>query len=83
MTDKQRKQIYDHHGFEELEKQEAAANGRSGPQNKIKIRVSLLHLYTGHTMEMNVNRNQYCEACNGTGAEGGKQKTCPKCHGKG
>lgn len=83
LTDPQRKQIYEHHGFKELEKQEAKAAGQSGSQSKVKIRVSLLELYNGAQRSMEVNRNRYCTACHGTGAEGGHQKTCPKCHGRG
>lgn len=54
-----------------------------GPENKINFPVSLEELYVGTTKNFNVNRNVYCKKCKGSGAEGGKTKTCPKCKGQG
>ena len=52
-----------------------------GPESKVDMKVTLEELYTGVFKQFNVRRNVYCSTCKGSGAEGGKTKTCPKCKG--
>jgi DnaJ-class molecular chaperone len=54
-----------------------------GPESKVNFSVTLEELYNGVRKEFSVNRNVYCSKCKGSGAEGGKTKTCPKCKGQG
>jgi DnaJ-class molecular chaperone len=54
-----------------------------GPENKLDLRLTLEELYNGVVKEVTVRRNVYCSTCKGSGAEGGKTKTCPKCNGQG
>jgi len=54
-----------------------------GPESKVDMKVTLEELYTGVFKQFNVRRNVYCTTCKGSGAEGGKTKTCPKCKGQG
>ena len=54
-----------------------------GPENKLDFPVTLEELYTGVIKEITIKRNVYCKKCKGSGAEGGKTKTCNKCKGQG
>lgn len=54
-----------------------------GPNARADIHVTLEELCLGTKRTLNINRNVYCQGCSGTGAKGGKLKTCPKCHGRG
>ena len=46
-TNAQKKQIYDHYGYEELERQEKGGSRSKGQDLKIIKRVTLAELYTG------------------------------------
>lgn len=54
-----------------------------GPENKLDFKVTLEDLYNGVKKDFTVKRNVYCQECKGSGAEGGKTKTCQKCNGQG
>ena len=61
--------------------------GRSSRQrgNDIRIRhtVSLQDIYSGSSEEVELELPTGCDACDGTGAEGGETQTCPDCNGQG
>ena len=82
LTDDTKRQIYDQQGEDEVERYERGGNNRmKGPESKVDMKVTLEELYTGVFKQFNVRRNVYCSTCKGSGAEGGKTKTCPKCKG--
>jgi len=47
------------------------------------MQTTLEEMYVGVEKQFTVNRNVYCGKCKGSGAEGGKTKTCEKCKGTG
>lgn len=66
--------------------------GRQGSQQRVyrgsdlrlKVKLSLQDIASGVTKRFKVREDVACEACHGTGAEGGAQpETCPTCHGSG
>lgn len=84
LTDDTKRQIYDQQGEEEVERYERGGNNRmKGPENKLEFKVTLDELYNGVKKDFTVKRNVYCTECKGSGAEGGKTKTCTKCSGRG
>lgn len=59
------------------------ANGR-GSDLRYNMTISLEDAYKGVQSEIRVPTSVACEACNGTGAEGGARPiTCPTCQGRG
>ena len=49
-----------------------------------RITIDLKDVMYGKEVEFEVERDEPCEYCGGTGVEGGaKQETCPTCHGTG
>jgi DnaJ-related protein SCJ1 len=56
---------------------------RKGPNYDITLPCTLEELYNGAEKEFTVRRNVICKGCHGTGAEGGKEKKCRGCDGKG
>lgn len=49
-----------------------------------RLQISLAEAAAGCTKTISYERLAPCDDCNGTGvAEGGSEKTCPRCHGKG
>ncbi|EHK02057.1 chaperone protein DnaJ, partial [Candidatus Haloredivivus sp. G17] len=54
-----------------------------GQDMKINTTISLGEAYNGVEKTVKVSRNSQCEACNGSGAEGGNTETCPECNGEG
>ena len=84
LTDEVKRQIYDTQGEDEVDRYERGGNNRmKGPEHKLEFKVTLEDLYNSVTKEFTVKRNVYCSKCKGSGAEGGKTKTCPKCNGQG
>ena len=84
LSDDEKRQIYDQQGEDEVERHERGGQNRmKGPENKLELKVTLQELYMGAVKEVTVRRNVYCSTCRGSGAEGGKTKTCPKCKGQG
>ena len=49
----------------------------------IKVNITLEDAYYGASKPIKFKRNAMCQACNGSGAEGGILITCPTCHGTG
>jgi len=79
-----KRQIYDQQGEDAVDRYERGeTNQHKGPETKAQFPVTLEELYNGTQKSFNLNRNVYCSKCKGSGAEGGKTKTCPKCKGKG
>lgn len=66
------------------------SQSRSGQQSKkgadleASIHISFEHSVTGTNKELNVTKNEICNPCHGSGAEGNSgKKTCNQCHGSG
>ena len=59
------------------------SNRRRGNDIRIIHTVSLLDIYNGSTEEIELELPTQCEACDGTGAEGGKTESCSACNGQG
>jgi len=64
-----------------------AGNRSHGPSKGASLRydieISLEEAATGATKELRLPQWVRCDACNGTGAEGGSLTTCPSCGGRG
>ena len=45
--------------------------------------MTLEEMYKGAEKSYDIQRNEICNACSGTGAKDGKMKRCPKCKGQG
>jgi len=60
---------------------------RSGPQPGadliMRMQISLENAVSGIDREIEVNHNEPCSACNGTGSETKRLNTCPQCGGSG
>jgi molecular chaperone DnaJ len=58
--------------------------GRDGEDIRVDVELSLHDVIHGARREVEVDRMAECDACHGTGAEGGAQPdTCPTCRGQG
>ena len=57
---------------------------RKGADLKFSMDISFEEAYTGVEKEININRNEKCKSCNGSGAKKGTSpETCSACHGTG
>ncbi|KAK1756843.1 hypothetical protein QBC47DRAFT_341678 [Echria macrotheca] len=56
---------------------------RRGQNLEVKVSIALRDFYNGRTTEFEWNKQQICEACDGTGAADGKVETCRACNGNG
>ena len=56
---------------------------RRGNDIRIRHTVSLQDSYSGSSEEVELELPTACDACDGTGAEGGETQTCPDCNGQG
>ena len=56
---------------------------KRGPDFKQDLFITLEEFYFGTERYMNLERNEICSSCHGTGAKDGKVKTCNQCHGTG
>tara|TARA_B110000003_G_C16632980_1_gene527360 strand:- start:1091 stop:2221 length:1131 start_codon:yes stop_codon:yes gene_type:complete len=56
---------------------------RRGNDIRIRHTVSLQDIYSGSSEEVELELPTPCDACDGTGAEGGETQTCPDCSGQG
>ena len=60
---------------------------RQGPHQgqslRYDVEITLEEAAKGESREIQIPHTVACEACNGTGAKGGKLTTCPTCGGKG
>ncbi len=62
----------------------SSAQKRRGRNIQYEIEISLEEAFKGAKKKIKVPRNEYCSACNGTGAKAGsKMKTCATCGGRG
>ena len=59
------------------------SNRRRGNDIRIIHTVSLLDIYNGSTEEIELELPTQCDACEGTGAEGGRTESCSDCNGQG
>jgi molecular chaperone DnaJ len=59
------------------------SNRRRGNDIRIIHTVSLLDIYNGSTEEIELELPTQCDACEGTGAEGGQTESCSDCNGQG
>ena len=57
---------------------------RQGDDIEMVVNVTLLEAMKGVTRDIDVQKWENCQHCNGTGAKPGtKAETCPRCHGQG
>ena len=57
---------------------------RTGPDLKMKVRVTLEQIYSGADFDLTYNRKIICPHCRGSGADDPDHvKTCNKCGGTG
>ena len=62
----------------------ARGSNRRGSDLRYNLEISLEDAFGGRTAEIRVPTSVSCEACSGSGAEGGAQPiSCPTCHGAG
>ncbi|KAK2777339.1 DnaJ- protein scj1 [Onygenales sp. PD_12] len=56
---------------------------RRGPDMEVRLSLSLRDFYTGREAEFEIEKQQICDACEGTGSEDGEVETCDQCGGRG
>lgn len=56
---------------------------RRGPDMEVRISVPLSDFYNGHEHEFNIEKQQICEECEGSGSADGAVETCGQCGGRG
>ena len=98
LTDPQKRAAYDQYGFAGVDPSQAGAGfggfggfggGASrqqfqGNDLRVKVKLTLQEIATGVTKKFKIRKDITCEACHGTGCEGGAQpETCTTCHGSG
>ncbi len=55
-----------------------------GGDLRVRVKLTLQEIATGVTKKFKIHKDITCEACHGTGCEGGAQpETCTTCHGSG
>ncbi len=55
-----------------------------GGDLRVRVKLTLQEIATGVTKKFKIHKDITCEACHGTGCEGGTQpETCTTCHGSG
>ncbi|CCF55851.1 hypothetical protein KAFR_0A04160 [Kazachstania africana CBS 2517] len=60
--------------------------GRGRPRGQnllLREEVSLMDFYNGREFKYNLQLNDFCEKCHGTGSKDGKVTRCPDCQGRG
>ncbi|OJJ85009.1 putative DnaJ domain protein [Aspergillus glaucus CBS 516.65] len=60
-----------------------AAGHRRGPDMELRVGIPLRDFYTGRDLRFSIEKQQICEACEGTGSADREVITCDKCHGRG
>ncbi|KAL2832885.1 hypothetical protein BDW59DRAFT_93601 [Aspergillus cavernicola] len=60
-----------------------APGHRRGPDMEFRIGLPLRDFYNGREFELNIERQQICDACEGTGSADREVITCDKCSGRG
>lgn len=56
---------------------------RQYPQHEIRLKIHLNDIYNGLTKNCDINVNQKCEECNGTGSKDKIKPKCTDCNGNG
>lgn len=56
---------------------------RRGPDMEVRVGVPLKDFYNGHTTEFQLERQEICDECEGTGSADGQVDTCTQCNGHG
>jgi len=56
---------------------------RRGPDMEVRVSVPLRDFYNGHKTEFQLEKQQICEECEGTGSADGQVETCGHCQGHG
>ncbi|KAH8591225.1 hypothetical protein B0O99DRAFT_690834 [Bisporella sp. PMI_857] len=56
---------------------------RRGPDMEVRVGVPLRDFYNGHTTEFQLEKQQICDECEGSGSADGKVDTCKQCQGHG
>jgi len=56
---------------------------RRGPDMEVRVGVPLKDFYNGHTTEFQLEKQQICEECEGTGSADGQVDMCSHCSGHG
>ncbi|KAL8710851.1 MAG: hypothetical protein Q9220_004654 [cf. Caloplaca sp. 1 TL-2023] len=56
---------------------------RRGPDMEVRVSVPLRDFYTGHDHEFQIEKQQICEECEGSGSADGAVETCSTCGGQG
>ncbi|KAL9109042.1 MAG: hypothetical protein Q9227_006282 [Pyrenula ochraceoflavens] len=56
---------------------------RRGPDMELRMAVPLRDFYTGRDVEFEIERQEICDACGGSGSEDGTVETCGTCSGRG
>ena len=59
------------------------AGQRRGPDMEVRMRVPLRDFYAGREAEFEIEKQQICESCEGSGSKDGVVETCGHCHGRG
>jgi DnaJ-related protein SCJ1 len=60
-----------------------APGHRRGPDMEMRVGLPLRDFYTGREIRFGLEKQQICDACEGTGSEDRQVVTCPKCSGRG
>ncbi|KAI5807486.1 DnaJ domain-containing protein [Peziza echinospora] len=56
---------------------------RRGPNMEVRVSVPLKDFYTGQEVEFELEKQQICEECEGTGSADRRTETCHHCNGRG
>jgi DnaJ-related protein SCJ1 len=56
---------------------------RRGPDMEVRVAVPLKDFYNGHSTEFQLEKQQICDECEGSGSADGKVETCSVCGGHG
>ncbi|KAH8685841.1 DnaJ protein-like protein [Tricladium varicosporioides] len=56
---------------------------RRGPDMEVRVGVPLRDFYNGHTTEFQLEKQQICDECDGSGSADGQVDTCNSCGGHG
>lgn len=64
-------------------RRERANRRNKGIDLEMSLSVSFEEAVFGAEKQINLEKRDMCKPCKGTGAEGAKTITCPKCHGQG
>lgn len=56
---------------------------QDGADIQVRLNLTFVEAAFGCTKSINLNRNETCSECKGTGAKGGATTTCSRCNGRG